>query len=45
MFVGDLVVGDVEGRLMVCLVILSKRISSPPLRFALVVRTWWNGQR
>ena len=33
MFVGDLVVGDFEGRLMVCLVMLSKRISRPPLRF------------
>ena len=45
MFVGDLVVGDFEGRLMVCLVMLSKRISRPPLRFGLVVRGWWNGQQ
>ena len=33
MFVGDLVVRDFEGRLMVCLVMLSKRISRPPLHF------------
>ena len=31
--VGFLVVGDMEGRLMVCLVMLSKRISRPPLRY------------